>query len=113
MSSGGPEYQRRASDTATRNVEAVLSKATVGAPLVYRMLSSIGGVASTLILAVLGFLWSEVRDEWRDLKRSIAEIRSELDKQPSPDEFDKVRDKVDLINDRLIRLEAKFPSSAP
>lgn len=110
MSSGGPEYGRRSTDS-TRNVEAVLSKATVGAPFVYRMLSSIGGVASTVILALAGFLWSEVRDEWRELKGSIAEIREELDKQPSPDEFDKVRDKVDQINDRLIRLEARIPAS--
>lgn len=88
------------------NVETVLAKAQIGAPLVYRMLSSIGGVASTVILAVVGFAWSEVRDEWRELKASIAEIRKELDRQPSPEEFDKVRDKVDQINDRLIRLEA-------
>lgn len=107
MADFGPDNGRRASDRAsTTNVEAVMSKAQFGAPLVYRMLSSIGGVASTVILAVVGFAWSEVRDEWRDLKTSIAEIRKELDRQPSPEEFDKIRDKVDQINDRLIRLEA-------
>lgn len=111
MVSGGPELQRRSTDRApqtTTDVEAVLSKARVGAPLVYRMLSRIGGVASTVILAVVGFAWSEVRDEWRELKSSIAEIRKELDRQPSPEEFDKLRDKVDQINDRLIRLEARI-----
>ena len=110
MGSLPPEGGRRASDrqTPTTNVEAVLSNAKIGAPLVYRLLSSVGGVASTVVLGLVGFAWSEVRDEWRELKSSIGEIRKELDRQPSPEEFDKVRDKVDQINDRLIRLEARF-----
>ena len=111
MDSLPPEGGRRASDRQqqqTTNVEAVLANAKIGAPLVYRLLSSVGGVASTVVLALVGFAWSEVRDEWRELKSSIAEIRKELDRQPSPEEFDKLRDKVDQINDRLIRLEARF-----
>lgn len=93
---------------STTSIETLAARATIGAPLAYRIFSSIGGLASTVILGLIGFVWSEVRDEWRDLKNDISEIRHELDRQPSPEEFDKLRDKVDQINDRLIRLEARF-----
>jgi len=74
----------------------------------YRIFSGIGGIASTAILGIIGFAWSEVRDEWRDLKASISEIRHELDQQPTPIEFERMREKVEAINDRLIRIEARF-----
>ena len=93
---------------STVNLEAIAANAKVGAPLVYRLLSGIGGVASTAILALIGFAWSEVRDEWRELKASIADIRKELDAQPSPEEFQRMRDKLEQVNDRLIRIEARF-----
>lgn len=111
MDSPGPDLGRRSTDRQPANsfnLEAIAARSTVGAPLVYRMISSVGGVASTVILAVGGFAWSEVRDEWRELKSSIAEIRKEIDRQPTPEEFEKLQDKVDQVNDRLIRLEAKM-----
>ena len=111
MASPGPELNRRSTDRLPQssiNIEALAANAKVGAPLVYRMLSGIGGVASTAILAIIGFAWTEVRDEWRDLKSSIADIRKELDAQPSPEEFQRMRDKLEQVNDRLIRIEARF-----
>ena len=111
MASPGPELNRRSSDRlpqSSMNIEALAANAKVGAPLVYRMLSGIGGVASTAILAIIGFAWTEVRDEWRDLKSSIADIRKELDAQPSPEEFQRMRDKLEQVNDRLIRIESRF-----
>jgi hypothetical protein len=89
-------------------VEAIVAKATIGAPTVYRIFSSIGSIASTAILALIAFVWSEVRTEWKEMKNGIAEIRHELDRQPSPEEFVKLRDRVEQINERLIRIEARF-----
>ena len=85
-----------------------MSKATVGAPMVWRVLSGLGSFASTAILGIVGYAWSEVRTEWTDLKRGIEEIRHEMDRQPSPEEFEKLREKVEQVNDRLIRIEARF-----
>lgn len=109
MGSPGPELGRRSSDrtpATSGNFEAMVSRAQVGVPTVYRMLSGIGSFASTVILALVGYAWSEVRDEWKELKSTISEIRHELDRQPSPEEFEKLRDKVEQINDRLIRMES-------
>ena len=109
MGSPGPELNRRSSDRpnhSTTSLETLAARATVGAPLLYRIFSGIGSVASTVILALIGFVWSEVRGEWKELKETIVEIRHELDRQPSPEEFEKLREKVEQINDRLIRMEA-------
>lgn len=107
----GPELGRRATDRpphTTTSIETIAARATLGAPTLYRIVSGLGSAASTVILALVGFAWNEVRNEWRDLKESIAEIRHELDRQPSPEEFDKLRDKVDQINERVIRIESRF-----
>lgn len=113
MASPGPDFGRRASDRpahSTTSLETLAARSTIAAPTLYRIFSGIGSIASTVILGLIGFAWSEVRDEWADLKSQITEIRHELDRQPSPEEFNKLRDKVDLINDRLIRLEASLPN---
>lgn len=93
---------------STTSVETLVAKTTVAAPTLYRIVSGFGSIASTAVLAIIGMAWSEVRSEWRELKDSVAEIRQELDKQPSPEEFEKLRDKVEQINDRLIRIESRF-----
>ena len=111
MDSPGPELGRRATDRpthSTTSIETIAARATVGAPTLYKVISGLGSAASTVILALIGFVWSEVRGEWIELKSQITEIRHELDRQPSPEEFDKLREKVDQVNDRLIRLEATF-----
>lgn len=96
-----PEHQ-------TQSVEAIAAKAVVGAPTVLRIVSGLGSFASTAILAIIGLAWTEVRDEWRELKSSVADIRHELDRQPKPEEFEKLRDRVEQINERLIRIESRF-----
>lgn len=111
MGSPGPELGRRSTDripATSANLEALVSRAHVGAPLMFRIFSGIGSFASTVLLATLGYAWTEIRDEWKDLKSAISEIRHELDQQPSPAEFEKLRDRVEQINERLIRMESRF-----
>lgn len=111
MASPGPELGRRATDRqpqASLNIEALASRATIGAPLLYRIFSGIGGFASTAILAIIGFAWTEVRDEWREMRSTIESIREDLNKQPTPEEFEKLRERVEQVNERLIRIEARF-----
>ena len=90
------------------NLEALAANARIGAPLMFRIFSSIGSLASTLLLAIIGFAWTEVHDEWKALKANIEDIRKELDAQPAPEEFQRMRDKLEQVNDRLIRIEARF-----
>lgn len=109
MGSPGPELGRRSTDrtpATSANLEALVARAHVGAPTLFRVFSGIGSFASTVILALVGYAWSEVRDEWKELKSAIVEIRHELDRQPSPEEFEKLRERVEQINERLIRMES-------
>lgn len=106
MASPGPELGRQSQSSL--NIEALASRATIGAPLLYRIFSGIGGFASTAILAIIGFAWTEVRDEWREMRTTIESIRVDLNKQPTPEEFEKLRERVEQVNERLIRIEARF-----
>lgn len=106
MASPEPELGRQSQSSL--NLEALASRATIGAPLLYRIFSGIGGFASTAILAIIGFAWTEVRDEWREMRSTIESIREDLNKQPTPEEFEKLRERVEQVNERLIRIEARF-----
>jgi len=73
-----------------------------------RIFSGIGSAASTVVLALIGIAWNEVRTEWSELKASVESIKLEIAQQPSPEEFEKLRDRVEQINERLIRIESRF-----
>ena len=49
-----------------------------------------------------------MRAEWVELRAELAEIRIKLAEQPEPEEFKALRAKVDLINEKVIRIEARF-----
>lgn len=93
---------------STTSLETLAAKAHIGAPTAFRIFAGIGNLASTVILAIIGLAWTEVRDEWRELKASIVEIRKDLDAQPSPEEFERMREKLEQVNERLIRIESRF-----
>jgi (2R)-ethylmalonyl-CoA mutase len=63
----------------TGSLEAAAAQMKVGLPTAYRVLSGIGSTASTLILAALGFVYSEARDEWHVLKADVEAWRSTRD----------------------------------
>lgn len=89
-------------------MEALVAKAQVGAPLMLRIFSGLGSFASTVVLALVGYAWNEVRTEWAQLKASVEAIQIEIAQQPSPEEFEKLRERVEQINERLIRIESRF-----
>ena len=86
----------------TGSVESIQSLKITTA---YRMLSSVGSVASTIILALVAIVYNEVRDEWRELKNNVSAIQKELDTAPTSVEFDQVRSKLQNLNDRVIVIE--------
>lgn len=93
---------------STTSVETMVARAQVGAPLLLRIFSGLGSFASTVMLGLIAFAWNEVRTEWSELKASVEAIQIELAQQPSPEEFEKLRDRVEQINERLIRIESRF-----
>ena len=77
-------------------------------PIFYKIFSSLGSMASTVLLAVLGYLYNTVHDEWQLLKEDVAEVKKSIDQMPTPEDYDHLQEKVELINIRLTRIEAKL-----
>jgi len=104
------EVDRRESDRRRTSVsiETAIARGHVALPTAFKWFQSVGSLASTVLLALAGFAYNSVSSEWRELKTAVQEIRHELDKQPSPEEYNKLRDKVAEINERLIRIESRF-----
>jgi len=105
-----PPQRRRDSEPVrtSGSVEAVFARGQVALPTAFKLFQSLGSLASTVLLAILAFAYNTVSHEWSELKTAVQEIRSELDKQPSPEEYNRLRDKVQEINERLIRIESRF-----
>lgn len=96
----------------TGSLEAAAAQMKVGLPTAYRVLSGIGSTASTLILAALGLVYSEVREEWHVLKADVEAIRLEVAAMPSAEEYQKTQERIDALTERIIVLESRYLGEA-
>ena len=104
-----PRAGRRMSEPkVTGSLETVAARAVVTLPTAWRIFTGIGSFASTAMLVILSFVGQTVRAEWVELRAELAEIRVKLAEQPAPEEFKALRSKVEQINEKVIRIEARF-----
>ena len=61
-----------------------------------------GSIVSPILLSIAGYLYNTVHSEWVEMKTEVAIIRRELDKMPTPEESDKLREQI-LAADPLVR----------
>jgi len=102
---------RRATDrpsASTLNVEALAQNAKIGLPLALRIISGLGNTSATILLALVGYAYSSIHAEWAELKATVEAIKTEVSRMPTPEEYQRLRDKVDQVNERLIRIESRF-----
>lgn len=89
----------------TGSVEAVASKAVVGLPTMWRIVTVIGSVASTIILVIATFAFNLVREEWKELRAEVKEMRSRLEEMPDAATLNRLADDVQDLGRRVGRLE--------
>ena len=99
---------RMSEPKVTGSLESVAARAVVTLPTAWRVFTGIGSFASTALLVILSFVGQTVRAEWVELRAELAEIRIKLAEQPAPEEFKALRAKVEQINEKVIRIEARF-----
>ena len=87
------------------SVESLAAKAVVGLPTMWRIVTVIGSVASTIVLVVLSFAFNLVRDEWRELRAEVREMRYRLDSMPDGATLNRLSDDVQDLGRRVDRIE--------
>ena len=60
-----------ASDQRTGSVESLAAKAVVGLPTMWRIVTVIGSLASTIILLLGSFAFNMMREEWKELRAEV------------------------------------------
>ena len=89
----------------TGSVEALASKAVVGLPTLWRVVTLIGSLASTIVLVVLTFAFNLVREEWKELRTEVKEMRHRIDDLPDGATLRKLSDDVEDLGRRVNRIE--------
>lgn len=79
----------------------------------FRMLSGFSSIITTIMLALAGFTYNEILRDWNEMRQSVAEIRKAVDAAPTSDELDRIRQKVDNLNERLILIESRCCGEYP
>ena len=92
----------------TGSVEAIASKAVVGLPTVWRVVTVIGSLASTIVLLVLTFAFNLVREEWKELRAEVKEMRHRIDDLPDGPSLRRLADDVQDIGRRVDRIETQI-----
>jgi Tfp pilus assembly protein PilO len=97
-----------ASNGVTGSVEAIASKAVIGLPAMWRVVTVIGSVASTIVLLVLTFAFNMVREEWKELRAEVREMRHRLDEMPDGQTLRRLADDVQDLGRRVDRMETQI-----
>jgi len=94
-----------ASDQSRSSVDTLAAKAVVGLPTMWRVVTIIGSVASTIILVIASFAFNLVREEWKELRAEVKEMRHRLEEMPDAATLNRLADDVQDLSRRVGRLE--------
>ena len=89
----------------TGSVESLAAKAVVGLPTMWRVVTVIGSLASTIILLLGSFAFNMMRSEWVELRNEVKEMRSRLEEMPDAATLNRLADDVQDLGRRVGRLE--------
>lgn len=81
------------------------AKAVVGLPTMWRIVTVIGSLASTVILVIATFAFNLVREEWKELRAEVKEMRHRLEEMPDAATLNRLADDVQDLSRRVGRLE--------
>jgi Tfp pilus assembly protein PilO len=91
-------------------IETIAAKAVIGLPTMWRVVTVIGSLASTIILLLGSFAFNMMREEWKELRAEVKEMRYRLDKMPDGQTLNRLADDVQDLGRRLGRLENQVNS---
>ena len=89
----------------TESMESMAAKAVVGLPTMWRIVTVIGSVASTIVLLFASFAFNLVREEWQELRAEVKEMRTRLEEMPDAATLNRLADDVQDLGRRVGRLE--------
>ena len=92
----------------TGSVEAIAAKAVVGLPTMWRIVTVIGSLASTIILLLGTLAFNMMREEWKELRAEVKEMRHRLDEMPSGQTLNRLADDVQDLGRRVDRMETQI-----
>ena len=103
-----PRLTPVASKDPTGSVEAIAAKAVVGLPTMWRIVTVIGSLASTIILLLGTFAFNMMREEWNELRAEVKEMRHRIDEMPDGATLNRLADDVQDLSKRVGRLETQI-----
>ena len=103
-----PRLTPVASKDPTGSVEAITAKAVVGLPTLWRIVTVIGSLASTIILLLGSFAFNMMREEWKELRAEVKEMRHRIDEMPDGQTLNRLADDVQDLSKRVGRLETQI-----
>ena len=79
-----------------------------GPPTIWRAVTVIGSIASTIVLLVLALAFNTVREEWKELRAEVKEMRHGLDEMPDGQTLNRLADDVQDLRRRVDRMESQI-----
>ena len=92
----------------TGSIESIAAKTVVGLPTMWRVVTVIGSLASTIILLLGSFAFNMMREEWKELRAEVKEMRHRIDEMPDGATLNRLADDVQDLGRRVDRLETQI-----
>lgn len=81
----------------TGSVEAIVSRASVSLPTLWKVVWSITSVLAALILALLSVLYNGAKAEWVAMRNDVRLLQQTVAAQPTGEQFRELTHRVELI----------------
>ena len=81
----------------TGSVEAIVSRASVSLPTLWKVVWSITSVLAALILALLSVLYNGAKAEWVAMRADVRQLQQTVAAQPTGEQFRELTHRVELI----------------
>lgn len=81
----------------TGSVEAIVSRASVSLPTLWKVVWSITSVLAALILALLTMLYNGAKAEWVAMRNDVRLLQQTVAAQPTGEQFRELTHRVELI----------------
>jgi len=103
-----PRLTPVASNPPTGSIESLAAKTVVTLPTMWRVVTVIGSLASTIILLLGSFAFNMMREEWKELRAEVKEMRHRIDEMPDGATLNRLADDVQDLGRRVDRLETQI-----
>ena len=77
---------------------AALRQLSANAPSFGKIITGANSFGATALLTFAGYTYTSIHSEWEEMRDTVESVRHDLDKMPTPEEFDQLKRDLEILS---------------